>query len=104
MSYDKFTATACVNALKSGANPERIWDAVKGLNNQGGPSDEAIEWFKANEGKRVKVKTTGYIGTVEKLNTSNGGFYPGSRYPIYVRIDGHAGLLEYDFKWLKVIE
>lgn len=47
-----------------------------------GPSKEDREWFKQNVGKRVVINGSENTGTVETLNESNSGFYPGQDYPI----------------------
>jgi hypothetical protein len=41
----------------------------------------------------VKVKYTSYKGVVTGYNMTLGGFYPGERYPVYVKIldDGELG-------------
>jgi hypothetical protein len=50
-------------------------------------------------------------GLVERLNTSTRGFYPGGRYPIYVKIltdtrpvDSVGKTFEYDIDQLEVIK
>lgn len=37
-------------------------------------------------GTKVKILNTDYIGEVDHYNESSGGFYPGYRYPIFVKI------------------
>lgn len=110
MSMDAFTAQTLLQAVANGGDNDRIADLYKGLQSKsdGGPSQKDIDFFNANEGKRVKINYTGYEGVLESLNISTGGFYPGSRYPFNVRIttEGEAKdcLFEYDGDQVEVIK
>lgn len=98
---DGFTAGLMLDAISK--NPEGInematlYKQLKG-SQDGGPSPEAIRFFEENKGKIIKVKHTSYHGEVYKLNEATGGFYPGSREPIYIRITAVD-----DEKWAKVV-
>lgn len=74
---------------KTEEDVEQIADLYKSVNKvvEGGPSQEAIEWFEKNKDKTVCIKHTDMEGKVVGLNNATRGFYPGSRYPIYVVIE-----------------
>lgn len=64
-----------------------VADLYKALNkDSGGPTAEALLFFEKHEGKRCAVRFTCYTGILTGLNTATSGFYPGSRYPFYVKI------------------
>jgi len=50
--------------------------------------EETIEKAKKklSVGKTVRIIGTGYTGIVKGFNERLGGFYPGVRYPIFVKI------------------
>lgn len=94
---------------------EQLAGLYKSVNKvkSGGPSQEAIDWYEKNKGKTVSIKHTDMEGIVTNLNTKTRGFYPGDRYPIYVKInkDGRTGqynamgsTFEYDLEQLILIE
>lgn len=110
---DAFTSNVLPNSLVnvSSDQPDSLFDLIKEINkDEGGPSEEAIAFFEANNGKKVKVN--GYIAEIIALNNSTSGFYLGSRYPIMVKIissedpkfDCAVGsVFEYDLSNLTVI-
>ena len=88
MSMDKFTAEQLLTTLKNGGDNDSVADLykqIKGVNEEG-PTEEQVKFFIENEGKTVTIKGTSMTGLVVELNTSTRGFYPGGRYPIYVKI------------------
>lgn len=82
---DKFTANMLLEVAKidndTGADLYKEFNVV-----EGGPTQEAYDFFIANKGKLVQINGTNMYGYVKELNTSTRGFYPGYRYPIYVKI------------------
>lgn len=71
------------------------WDKIKPLFEQlkSQPTEEkelekvlALVTAVFKVGDIVHVKGTSYIGVIHGFNTSLGGFYPGVRYPIFVKI------------------
>lgn len=112
MSMDKFTAEQLLTAIKNGGDNDQVADLYKQINgaSEEGPSKEQVDFFIENQGKVVTIKGTSMTGLVERLNTSTRGFYPGSRYPIYVKIltdtrpvDSVGRTFEYDIDQLEVI-
>lgn len=86
-SMDSVTANLLLQIASSPDKADKAADLYKSLSKpDGGPSVEAIAFFDANKGKKCAIKGTDYIGEIVELNTSEGGFYPGSRCPIYVKI------------------
>lgn len=86
MKLDSTTAKLLLETVTPD-NHEDIADLVKIFSVGKGPTKEQIEWFVVNKGKVVSIKGTSYTGRVLTLNTATGGFYEGSRYPIYVKLD-----------------
>ena len=88
MSMDKFTAEQLLSAIKNGGDNDQMADLYKQIKgaSEEGPTKEQIDFFIENQGKIVAIKGTNMSGLVERLNTSTRGFYPGGRYPIYVKI------------------
>lgn len=83
------------NLPKTEAEATALWDSVKPLYEQLKPkSDEETKLeevltrikTKFNIGDRVCIKHTCYIGIIHSFNEKLGGFYPGVRYPIHVKI------------------
>ncbi len=92
MTIDSFTAHTLLKTITPD-NMEGIADLVKVFSVGEGPTEEQINWFVANKGKRVSVRgCTQRTGVVSELNTSEGGFYEGRRYPIYVKLDAISGV------------
>lgn len=91
MTIDSATAGMLVDYIgKHACDQQKLGDVVdiiKELPSSNGPSETARKFFELNQGKRVKVKSTSYTGTLIKLNESTQGFYPGSLFPFYVRIE-----------------
>lgn len=85
---DNFTANVIISCIQNQGLTEDSFDRLRKLvdTNQGGPSQEAMDFFETNKGKNCKLKHTNYNGVIDSLNTSTSGFYPGSKYPIYVKI------------------
>lgn len=109
MTIDAFTAATLVAAASQGGDKEGVYDLYKEMKdkNDGGPTAEAIAFFKENEGKRCKVTGTSHEGIVHRLNNATAGFYPGSRCPIYVKITNgqSAGMVfEYGLDQVEVVE
>lgn len=112
MSMDKFTAEQLITALKNGGESDKVADLykqIKGVNEEG-PTEEQVKFFIENEGKVVSIKGTNMTGLVVRLNTSTRGFYPGGRYPIYVKIlsdtrqvDSVGRTFEYGIDQLEVL-
>ena len=106
---DGFTAGILLGAAKNGANSDEVAEIYKSLksNEDDGPSAEAIAFVEANKGKPCKVAYTSHIGVIHGLNTARSGFYPGSRFPVYVKIsNGEAAgrVLEYDLEQVVLVE
>ena len=115
MSIDKFTAEQLLTAIKNGGDGDQVADLYKQINgaSEEGPTKEQVDVFIENQGKVVTIKGTSMTGLVERLNTSTRGFYPGGRYPIYVKIltdertnqfNAIGKKLEYDIDQLEVME
>lgn len=112
MSVDAFTAQVMLEAAATnpGKSNEVLSDLYKNLTSKedGGPSQKDIDFFNKHKGKKVKVKYTTHEGILYKLNTSTGGFYPGSRFPFYVKItnEGKAQgcIFEYDAGQVELME
>ena len=84
-----------IEALENAVWGNVDWDKIKPLFEQLKPQSneekeleillaEVTAVFKV--GDIVHVKGTSYIGVIHGFNTSLGGFYPGVRYPIFVKI------------------
>lgn len=104
---DSATAGICLAAIKETGEVEKVVDFLKGADDEGGPSPTQRLWFETNKGKSVSVKGTDHIGTVHRLNEATRGLYPGSRYPIYVKMTGGTSIgsvFEYDVDWLELIK
>jgi len=74
---------------------ENTWDSIKKLHEElkpalGEQSELAtlleIVKVKFPIGSKVKINPTSYIGIVDSYNERTGGFYPGIRYPVNVKI------------------
>lgn len=112
MSVDTFTAQVMLEATAN--NPGKaegvLADLYKSLTckEDGGPSQKDIDFFNEHKGKKVKVKYTAHEGVLYELNMSRSGFYPGSRFPFYVKItsEGKAQgcIFEYDADQIELME
>lgn len=87
---DSFTTSALLTAIKQTGDQTACADLYRQMTsqNEGGPSEAATEYYKQHTGKLVFIVGTMMLGYISGLNTSTTGFYPGSRYPIYVNIVG----------------
>lgn len=105
---DGVTASALLGAVQGGGDVNQVADLFKAFNKfEGGPSQEAREFVAANLGKKCKIKGTSHEGVVHKLNESTSGFYPGHRYPVYVKITNGESIgtvFEYDLPQIEVLE
>lgn len=102
---DSFTSSILLNiALTQGIDASI--SVSKMMPKSKGPSEEAIQFFNQNAGKKCVVRGTTHEGIVEKLNTSEHGFYPGCDYPIYVRITSDrakGSLFEYNLDQVLIV-
>ncbi len=112
MSIDAFTAQVMLEAAVNnpGKAEATLADLYKNFTSKedGGPSQKDIDFFNRHKGKKVKVKYTNHEGVLHQLNTSRSGFYPGSRFPFYVKIasEGKAQgcVFEYDADQVELME
>lgn len=107
MAIDNFTASVLLAQVGKVPN-DTLADAYKTFaQEEGGPSQEAFDWFQENKGKTVTVNGTNHVAIVTSLNESTSGFYPGSRYPIYVTLNNgpYIGqVFEYELTQLTLVE
>lgn len=96
---------------KNDEDADRLWDTVKPLIEQtqekGGDAklNELLEKAKKLglvPGAKVKLWHDDEIGEIMGYNTSIGGFYSGTRYPIVVKFE--RGTFEYSIEGLKLIK
>ena len=89
MEMDGTTAGLLLGAAALG-DSDQLYDLYKELKSKygGGPSAEAIAFVEANINRPCRIAYTDYTGEIVGLNTATGGFYPGSREPVYVKITG----------------
>jgi len=89
MITDSFTASVMFSAIATNNNEETV-NALSSLLNSLGESDpvpaEVVTFVESNIGKSVNVLHTAYKGVIHSCNKSQRGFYPGVRFPVYVRI------------------
>lgn len=105
---DSFTAATLVQAASKG-NVDEVVDMGKKLQSDvgGGPTSEARDFFAQHQNKKCKVTGTTHEGIIYRLNEATVGFYPGSRYPIKIKITNgqSAGtIFEYGLDQIEVIE
>ena len=108
MSIDSVSAGLLLGVAMSGG-ADTAHDLYKQMKdkNDGGPSDAARAFFEANKGKKCKVKWTSHEAIIHALNEATAGFYPGSRYPIKVKItngESAGTIFEYDHEQIEVVE
>lgn len=87
---DAFTAGLLLGRVANGDPVDDVVDLYKTITSPGvqGPTPDNVQKAQAWEGKRLSDKwTPGRLGTGRGANTSEGGFYPGSRYPLLVKLD-----------------
>lgn len=110
MSMDGFTAGVLLQAAIEGNSPDQVADLYKSLKGTGDgpPSPQVVELVTSWIGKPCKVKHTSHLGVVHGVNTSSSGFYPGSRFPVYVKItesgmkDAVGSVFEYDLDQVEI--
>lgn len=87
MSFDGITAGLLLQAANNGASQEDVYKLYKDLQgNKDAPAPEVIELVTSWIGRACKIKHTSHTGIITDVNTSDCGFYPGGRYPAYVKI------------------
>lgn len=100
---DSFTAGMLLEALSKGADNNEVADLYKAFNTEeGGPTEEQIQWFNENQGKEVLCFGE-RKGVVHSLNKSDSGLYYGKRYPIYVKLDS-GDIYEYGIENLTLVK
>lgn len=111
MTFDAFTAEAMLQAATNTSknSSDQLADLYKNLKskNDGGPSQADIDFFNTNKGKTVKILYTSHVGILHELNTSTHGFYPGSRFPFYVKMTAGPAvdsIFEYDRDQVQLID
>lgn len=87
MSMDGITAGILLQAASNGSSQEDIYKLYKDLQgNKDAPAPEVIELVTSWIGRECKIKCTSHTGVITGANTSDRGFYPGGRFPVYVKI------------------
>lgn len=87
MTIDTFTAATLLNAAINGADHDQLNKLHKSLQNENdAPSQELIDYVNSIVNRKCKIKATSHKGIIVRANLSTCGFYPGGRYPAYVRI------------------
>lgn len=87
MSFDGVTAGLLLQAASNGASQDDVYKLYKDLQgDRDAPAPEVIELVTSWIGRKCKVKYTSHTGVVKGPNTSDRGFYPGGRFPVYVTI------------------
>ena len=108
MSIDSVTAGMLLSVAVNGGGDAaaNLYKEMKDKND-GGPSDAARAFFEQHKGKKCKIKWTSHEAIIHELNEATAGFYPGSRYPIKVKItngESASTVFEYDFDQVEVVE
>lgn len=100
---DGTTARMLLGLAADGFDNKDIADMYKEFTKVEG-SANAIDthWVLNNLGKQVKVKATGAIGELVKLNAADCGMYPGVRYPAIVKLPESNELLEFGVEQLSL--
>ncbi len=87
MSFDGITAGMLLQAANNGSSHDDIYKLYKDLQgNKDAPTLEVIELVTSWIGRKCKIKYTSHTAIVVGPNTSDCGFYPGGRFPVYVKI------------------
>lgn len=87
MSIDSVTAGLLLQAVKNGNSSDQVYQLYKEIQGErDAPAPEVVELVESWKGKKCKIKHTSHIGEVVGPNTSEHGFYPGGRFPVYVKI------------------
>lgn len=99
---DSFTAGVLLDALSKGAEMNEVADLYRTVNTEeGGPTEEQVQWFNQNQGKEVLCFGE-RKGVVHSLNSSDSGLYYGKRYPIYVKFN-NDDIYEYGIENLTLV-
>lgn len=89
MTIDSFTASVALSLIESNPSSSTI-EAFYGILKDKGDSepvpDDVVAFIESNIGNPVNVMGTSYKGVIHSCNKAQGGFYPGIRYSVYVRI------------------
>jgi hypothetical protein len=87
MSMDGITAGVLLQAALNGTSHDEIYKLYKDLQGErDAPTPEVIELVTNWIGRTCKIKYTSHIAEITGPNTSDRGFYPGGRFPVYVKI------------------
>lgn len=111
-SFDGFTAGALLSAAMQPGNQDEVYNLYKSLknNSDGPPAPDVISFIEARIGKQCEVAHASHRGIVHGVNMASCGFYPGSRYPIFVKItdssmkEAIGDIYEYDLEQVKIYE
>lgn len=87
-SFDGFTAGVLLSATQQSSNREDVYKLFKSLQNAdaGPPEPDIVKFIEARIGKSCTIKYASHKGVVTGVNIASRGFYPGSRYPVVVKI------------------
>lgn len=87
MSMDGVTAGLLLQATMNGQSHDQVYKLFKDLQgDRDAPTPEVIELVTSWIGRKCNIKLTTHKAVVLGPNTSEHGFYPGGRFPVYVRI------------------
>ena len=87
MTFDGVTAGLLLQAANNGSSQEDVYKLFKDLQGEkDAPTPEVIELVTSWIGRTCKIKYTSHTGIITGANTSEHGFYPGGRFPVYVKI------------------
>lgn len=111
MSMDGITAGLLLQAAQNGSSHDDIYNLYKNLQGErDAPTPEVIELVTSYIGRKCKLKYTSHVGIVKGPNTSDSGFYPGGRFPVYVTIT-HSDMetaigktFEYDLDQVQLLD
>lgn len=90
---DGFTAEAMLKAARaSGKSIDELATLASSMEwDEKGPALHILINEEEIIGKKVSIKGTDYTGVIDRINKSTTGFYPGHRFPYYVKIDEGCG-------------
>ncbi len=89
MTIDSFTAElalSTISNISANKNIEIFADILRGMKDNDPVPSEVVAFVENNIDKPVKVLGTSYKAVIHACNKSSKGFYPGIRYPVYVKI------------------
>lgn len=87
MSQDSFLL---LSSLLGGRDPNQVWASIK--TDEPEPAASAdLEAAIAIRGRSCMVRGTTHVGTVVGPNLATSGMYPGSRYPVLVKVQTEKG-------------